>query len=122
MKTKLLRRWNFLMDFLFIGGFTYNMSLLQKIGLASSYILNRKMRKLAYDAYLEFNEHHGDFHYLGYSVGIGIMAWRIRKDGIAMHDQRQNVWEAFAHKWRKHSKKWNSSEAKLKRVICGEEE
>ena len=119
MKVKLLKKWNLLMDFLFIGNCTYNMTLKQKIMWFLSCTFDKKMRALARQAYEEFNEKQWRFHYLGYTIGIGVMAWRLSKDKCQMHMNRRNIWDVFAHKYRKYSKKWNSPEAKLKRIING---
>ena len=107
------------MDFLFIGNCTYNMTLKQKIMWFLSCTFDKKMRALARQAYEEFNEKQWRFHYLGYTIGIGVMAWRLSKDKCQMHMNRRNIWDVFAHKYRKYSKKWNSPEAKLKRIING---
>lgn len=118
MKIKLLKKWNFLMRHLFIGGFTYNMSLIEKAKWSWSWIFDRRMRKLAFDAYLEFNENHAEFHYLGYDIGIGIMTYYLSKNKIQMNNDRKNVWDEFAYKWRRYSRKWNLPSEKLKRAIA----
>lgn len=79
------------------------------------------MRKIAFDAYLEFNENHGEFHYLGYDIGIGIMAHHLSKNKIQMRNDRKNVWDEFAYKWRRYSRKWNLPSEKLKRAVTSGE-
>lgn len=117
MKTRLLRRWNRLMDGVYACGATWNMSFWQKCLYAWFRLTG--LDRLGKDAHSEFTSYYAAYHGLGYGIGPGILVWDISRKGMWMHNGRVNAWDWFYRRYRRYSKRWNSPDAVLKRAVSG---
>ena len=129
MKTKLLKKWNFLMRYSFLELFCYchDLSAIDRvkrlmIKLALRSMFDKQTRDAVLDAFLELDDYRYAFSSLDFEVAAGVMTHYLSKNNIKMKcGDRKNVWDEFSYKWRRYSRKWNLPSEKLKRAIASGE-
>ena len=129
MKTKLLRKWNFLMRYSFLELFCYchDLSAIDKvkrmmIKLALRSMFDKQTRDAVLDAFLELDDYRYAFSSLDFEVAAGVMTHYLSKNNIQMKcGDRKNAWDVFSYKWRRYSRKWNLPSENLKRAIASGE-